>query len=371
MRVPFADLGLSGKAIEGEILAAVGQALGRGAFVGGPEVQAFEREFAAYCGARDAIAVRSGTDALAFALRAAGVGAGDEVITSPLSFFATAEAVSHVGATPVFVDVDPATALIDTARIADAVTRRTRAIVPVHLYGQPVRMEPVMALARARGVRVIEDACQAHGAEWRGRRAGSLGDLAAFSFYPSKNLGACGEGGAVTVGRGQSDDPDWAATIRLLRDHGQSQRYHHDLIGYNGRLDAIQCSILRIKLRHLDEANARRRKIALAYDHALAEVPGVRPIAQAESVLPVYHLYVVLVERRDAVRERLAAGGVETGLHYPVPIHLQAPYRALGYRAGDFPHAEWIAAHALSLPMFPEMTDEQVAYVVERLRRAL
>jgi dTDP-4-amino-4,6-dideoxygalactose transaminase len=366
MRVPFADLGLNGKPIESEVMAAVAKVLASGAYIGGPEVEAFEREFAAFCGAAEAVGVDSGTHALTFALLAAGVRPGDEVITSPMSFIATAEAITHAGGVPVFADVNPWTGLIDVSLAAEAITPRTKAIVPVHLYGQPAEMDPLLRLARNRGIAVVEDACQAHGAEYRGRRSGALGDIAAFSFYPSKNLGACGEGGAVTAG-----SPALARSVRLLRDHGQSERYHHETIGYNGRLDAIQAAILRVKLRFLDEWNSQRRKNALLYNQALGEIPGVLLPPHPLHVLPVYHLYVIQVEYRDRVRERLAARGIETGLHYPVPIHLQPAYRSLGYRAGNFPAAERLASRVLSLPLYPELTEAQIAYVAECLRESL
>lgn len=366
MRVPFADLGLKGKPCEPEVIAAVTNLLEAGSFIGGPEVDGFEGEFARFCGAREAVGVSSGTDALVFALLATGICPGDEVVTTPLSFVATAEAISHVGATPVFVDVDPATALMDVTAVEPVITRRTRAIIPVHLYGQPVEMDPLVALAKKRGVTIIEDACQAHGAEYRGRRVGSLGDFAAFSFYPSKNLGACGEGGAVTT-----DREDGAKQIRRLRDHGQSERYHHEVVGHNGRLDAVQAAILRIKLRWLDEWNARRRKQALLYDQALEKCSGVTLLRHPGHLLPVNHLYVIQVEDRERVRERLKADGIDTGLHYPIPIHLQPGYRSLGHKAGAFPEAEQIASHCLSLPLYPELTESQICYVADRLKAAL
>src|SRR5438445_1420436 len=258
MKVQFADVGIAGKPYETDVLAAAIRVLKSGNYIGGPEVDALEREFAEFCGAAEAVTVRTGTDALTFALRTAGVGLGDEVITVPLAFIATAEAISHVGATPVFVDVDPETALMDTRRVAAAITRRTRAIVPVHLWGQPVEMSPLMALGRDYGITVIEDACQAHGAEYRGRRAGNLGALAAFGFCPSKNLAACGDGGMVTA-----RDPGPLALVRRPRGHGQPAGDPHDVVGYSGRLDAVQAAILRVKLRALDGGNAQRRKLAL------------------------------------------------------------------------------------------------------------
>jgi len=366
MKVAFADVGIAGKPYETDVLSAAARVLKSGNYIGGPEVEALEREFAEFCGAAEAATVRTGTDALTFALRAAGVGLGDEVISVPMTFIATTEAISHVGATPVFVDVDAETGLMDTSRVAAMITRRTRAILPVHLWGQPAEMDTLMALGREHGLTVIEDACQAHGAEYRGRRTGNLGDLAAFSFYPSKNLGACGEGGMVTA-----RDPGALALVRRLRDHGQAARYQHDVIGYNGRLDALQAAILRVKLRALDAANAQRRKIALRYEEVLGDIPGVVLPRHPEHVLPVWHLYVIQVADRDRVRERLSAAGVETGLHYPTPVHLQRAYRYLGYQPGDFPISEQLTGTILSLPFHPELGEAQIAYVADCLRRAL
>ncbi len=366
MKVAFADVGIAGKPYEAEVLAAATRVLKSGNYIGGPEVEALEREFAEFCGAAEAVTVRTGTDALTFALRAAGVGLGDEVISVPLTFIATAEAISHVGATPVFVDVDAATGLMDTSRVAAAITRRTRAILPVHLWGQPAEMSTLMALGREHGLTVIEDACQAHGAEYRGRRTGNLGDLAAFSFYPSKNLGACGEGGMVTARH-----PGALALVRRLRDHGQAARHQHDVIGYNGRLDALQAAILRVKLRALDAANAQRRKLALRYEEALGDIPGIVLPRHPAHVLPVWHLYVIQVADRNRVRDRLSADGIETGLHYPTPVHLQRAYRYLGYQPGDFPISEQLAGTILSLPFHPDLGEAQIAYVADCLRRAL
>lgn len=364
--IRFADVGLAGKPYEQEVLDAAARVLRSGQYIGGPEVEAFEREFAAHCGAPYAVAVSSGTDALVFALRAAGVGPGDDVLTSPMTFIATAEAISHVGARPVFVDVEPDSGLMDVTRASLALTHRTRAIIPVHLYGRPAEMDALATLARDRGLTLIEDACQAHGAEYRGRRAGALAHLGAFSFYPSKNLGACGEGGLVTAAHESA-----ARAVARLRDHGQSRRYHHDVVGYNGRLDALQAAILRVKLRWLDEQNARRRDRARRYGEALAGIPGLTLPTAPAHVVPVHHLYVVQLPQRDRVRERLQAAGVETGLHYPVPVHLAPAYRHLGYGIGDFPVAERFADHLLSLPFHPELTDAEIDEVAERLREAL
>ena len=365
MKVQFTDVGIVGKPYETDVLAAAIHVLKSGNYIGGSEVEALEREFAEFCGAAEAVTVRTGTDALTFALRAAGVGLGDEVITVPLTFIATAEAISHAGATPVFVDVDPETGLMDTRRVAAAITRRTRAIVPVHLWGQPVDMNPLMALGRDYGITVIEDACQAHGAEYRGRRTGNLGDLAAFSFCPSKNLGGCGEGGMVTA-----RDPGALTLVRRLRDHGQSAHYQSDVVGYSGRLDTVQAAIIRVKLRALDAANAQRRKLALRYEDALGDIPGLVLPRHPAYVLPAWHLYVIQVPQRDRVREKLAAAGVETGLHYPTPVHLQRAYRFLGYQPGDFPVSEQLAENVLSLPFHPELGEAQIAYVADCLRRA-
>ncbi len=365
--IPLVDLKAQYRAIKPEIDEAVGRVLERGQFVLGPEVAAFEREFAAYCRAGYAIGVNTGTSALHLALLAAGIGPGDEVITVPFTFVATAAAVLYTGARPVFVDVDPATLTMDVAQIEAAITPRTRAILPVHLYGQPAEMDPILAIARRHGLVVIEDACQAHGAEYKGRRAGSIGDLGCFSFYPGKNLGAAGEGGAVTT-----SNAAYARTIRMLRDWGTEQKYHHQLKGYNYRLEELQAAILRVKLRHLEAWTEARRANAACYDDALAGLPLTR-LAATPHVRHVYHVYAVRTrgpEHRAALQQALAGREVHTGIHYPIPVHLQEAYADLGYRRGDFPVAEAAADEVLSLPMYAELSVEQIDEIAQALRAA-
>jgi len=366
MRVPFVDLRRQGAELFEEFDAAFRSVVERAAYTLGPEVAGFESAFAELCGCTRAVGVSSGTDALKLAYLAAGVGPGDEVVMPVNTFIATAEAVSHVGATPVFVDCLAGTANIDPSRIADACTDKTRAIVPVHLYGQPADMDPILALAADRGIAVIEDACQAHGATYRGRPAGSMGVAAAFSFYPGKNLGALGDGGAVTT-----NDPGIADRVALLRNHGQSDKYTHAVVGYCDRLHNLQAAFLSVKLPRLAEANASRRRAAERYDELLGAIAGVDPVGCRDDVEHVHHLYVVEVEDRDAVRSALDAAGIESGIHYPVPLHLTPAYRDLGYGVGDFPVAERMAGRILSLPMHPYLTDEQTAYVAETLATAL
>ena len=328
----------------------------------GAEVELFEREFADYCEADFAIGVDSGTSALELALRAIGVGPGDEVITAANTFIATALAIAHTGATVRLVDVRPDTATIDPDEIAAAVTQRTKAIVPVHLYGRVAEMDAILAIAAEQGLAVIEDACQAHGARYGGRRAGTLGTASAFSFYPAKNLGACGDAGAVVT-----NDPEVDDAVRLLRNYGQREKYRHEVIGFNCRLDTIQAAILRVKLRHLDAWNARRIESAAAYTDLLAHAQVVTP-AHAERAMHVWHLYVIESDARDALRDGLQEHGVDTGVHYPIPIHMQPACRSFGYSAGSFPVAERLAGRILSLPLFPELTRAQIEYVAERVR---
>ncbi len=357
MHVRFVDLQAQSAAIGPELQRAVSDVLARTDWILGAEIDQFEQEFAAYCETEYAIGVDSGTSALELALRAVGVGPGDEVITAANSFIATALAITHTGADVRLVDVCPGTATIDPDEIARAVTPRTKAIVPVHLYGRVAEMHTVLAIAARHGLAVIEDACQAHGARYNGRRAGSLGIAAAFSFYPAKNLGACGDAGAVVT-----NDPEIDRAVRLLRNYGQSEKYHHEIAGFNRRLDTIQAAILRAKLRHLDGWNASRVASAATYSELLrgSNVVPPSPVAQAEHV---WHLYVIESGERDLLREALSARGVETGVHYPVPIHLQAAYRSLGCPAGSFPVSERLAGRILSLPMFPEITRAQVEHV--------
>lgn len=363
--IPFLDLKTIHCELQAEIVAAWQRILEDGAFVGGPEVEGFEREFAAYVGARHCVGVSNGTDALLFALLALGLRPGDQVITASHTFIGTSEPIGHAGGKPVFVDVDAATGTLDPALVEAAITPRTRFLLPVHLYGQPADMGPLLDIARRHDLKLVEDACQAHGAEYRGRRAGSLGHAAGFSFYPGKNLGACGEGGAVTT-----DDAAVAARVRQLRDHGQVRKYHHEIEGYNGRLDALQAAALRIKLRHLDGWNEQRRRAAATYAELLVGSPFELP-TEAPGRKHVYHLYVVRHPERERVQAALTAAGIGTGLHYPVPLHLQPPYRSSSLPLGSLPRSEHWASAGLSLPMYPNIDQGQQARVAEALRRAV
>ena len=373
MTVPFVDLVALVRPSKAEYLAALERVLDSGGFVGGPAVAEFEAAFARHCGAPHAVAVRTGTDALMLALRALGVGPGDEVITAANSFFATAEAISHAGATPVLADVDDATLLLDAADAARRVTPRTRCIIPVHLFGQIADMAAIAEVAAAHRLAVLEDSAQAHGATRAGPggeawRAGAIADVAAFSFYPTKNLGALGEGGAITT-----RDAALAERVRGLRDHGQAGRHDHVAVGYNARLDALQCAWLSISLARLDAGNAARRRLAAHYRDRLAGLAGVRLVAEPAGSAPVYHLMVIRVDaaRRDAIRDRLAAAGIATAIHYPRPIHLQRAYAHLGQGPGSCPVAELAAAEMISLPMYPDLTIAQVDRVVDALAAAL
>jgi len=362
--VPLVDLQAQYRGIKQEINEAITRVLDRSRFILGPEVEAFEQEFASYCGTRYGIGVSSGSSALFLALLAAGVGPGDEVITTPHTFAATTEAISHAGATIRFVDVDPLTGNIDPAGLEAAVTPRTKAILPVHLYGQPADMEPISEVARRHDLIVIEDAAQAHGARYASRPVGSFGLAACFSFFPAKNLGAYGDAGMVVT-----NVQGIAEQVRLLRVHGQRSKYEHVVEGYGERLDELHAAVLRVKLRHLDEWNAARTRAAEFYREALSDLgfqlPSVHP-----AVSHVYHLYVVLLNGRDDFRRHLTARGIETGLHYPIPLHLQAAYQHLGHRPGDFPHAEAFAARGLSLPMYPELSNEQLRRVTNAMHEA-
>lgn len=361
--IPFLDLVAQHRALEDDLVAAFRRALQSAAFVGGHEVGAFESELAAFVGSPGAVAVNSGTDALRFAYMALGINPGDEVITVPNTFIATTEALTQAGATLRFVDVTEGTLTMDPAAVAAAIGPRTVGLVPVHLYGQPADMDPLLAIARQHGLWVVEDAAQAHGAAYRGRPAGSLGSLAAFSFYPGKNLGACGEGGAV-VGK----ESEHLNTVRRLREHGQSRKYYHEIEGYNGRLDAIQAAFLRVKLRHLPDWNSARRRVAEWYGEALADIPGIRLPVAAPYATHVWHLFVIEAERRDALKAGLDAQEIGTGLHYPLPLHLQNAYRHLGLGRGAYPVTERSAERILSLPMYPELTQSQVGQVADAIR---
>ncbi|MGB2928748.1 MAG: DegT/DnrJ/EryC1/StrS family aminotransferase [Desulfobacterales bacterium] len=363
MNVPFLNLKIQYKQIKHEVMPMITEAMANGSFVGGEQVSCFEAEFAEYCNSGYCVGVNSGTDALRFALLTMGVGRGDEVITVPNTFIATTEAISQVGAEPVFVDVYPDTCNMDISKIEDKITENTKAVIPVHLYGQPADMDPILEIAQKNDIAVIEDACQAHGAAYRNRKIGSMGVIGCFSFYPGKNLGAFGEGGAIIT-----QDEGIAQKIRMIRDHGQRKKYFHDLEGYNGRLDAIQAGVLRIKLKRLNQWNRARRKNAAYYNELLSEISSVTLLTEAEFADSVYHLYVILVNDRDELQKFLDSKGIATGLHYPLPLHLQKAYGRLGYKKGAFPVTENIADRLLSLPMFPELKPEQIEYVVKSIK---
>ena len=363
MKVPFLDLKVQYDALREELQIAMQEVLDRTAFAGGPFVEKFEEDFAAFCGTRHAVGVGSGTEAIWLALLALGVGQGDEVITVPMTFMATAEAITFAGGKPIFVDIEASSYTMDPGRLEQAITPRTRAVIPVHLYGQMAEMDAILAIAAKHGLPVIEDACQAHGAEYKGRKAGSLGAAGCFSFYPGKNLGAYGEAGAVVT-----NDGDLAKKLRVLRDHGQPRKYTHSVVGWNARMDGLQGAILRTKLKYLDAGNELRRAHAKAYTEQLSGVSGIVCPEEAPYAKHVYHVYAVRTQRRGDVMEALTAKGIGCGIHYPIPIHLQEAYQGLGLSAGDFPVSEECAAEELSLPMFPELTTEQIRYVADALR---
>ena len=356
--IPFLDLKAQYATIKDEVDAAVLRVLGSSTYVLGPDVEAFEAEFAAKHGTKYGVAVNTGTSALHLALLAAGIGPGDEVITVSMTFIATVAAIVYSGATPVLVDVDPVTCTMDAAQIESRITPRTRAIMPVHLYGQPADMDQIMEIAARHDLLVIEDAAQAHAAEYKGRRAGGIGHIAGFSFYPGKNLGAYGEGGIATT-----NDERYAHKMRLLRDWGQERKYHHDFHAFNYRMDAIQGAILRVKLRRLEEWTEARRAHARRYGELLGN--AVPKATEATGRRHVYHIYGVYHEKRAELQGTLQSQGIHTGIHYPIPVHLQRAYANYGYSEGDLPVTERIARQQLSLPMFPELTDEQIARVSE------
>lgn len=360
--IPFVDLKAQYLSIKEEIDAAVIDLLGSTQFVLGKEVVAFEELFAAYTQTSHVMGVNSGTSALHLALLAAGVGRGDEVITTPFTFIATVSAIDYTGATPVFVDIDPASFTIDPTKIEAAITPRTKAILPVHLYGQMADMDPIMEIARRHGLMVIEDAAQAHGAEYKGRRAGSIGDLGCFSFYPGKNLGAYGEGGAVTT-----NNPELARTVRMLRDWGAERKYYHDLKGFNYRLEGIQGAVLKVKMKYIEAWTEARRAVAARYDAQLAGTGICTPAALPER-RHVYHVYALRDARREALQSFLHDRGVSTGIHYPIPVHLQKAFAELGHKEGDFPHSEAAANEVLSIPMYPELPVEQQDVVIAALK---
>ena len=405
MHIPFLDLITPHKDLEEELVSVFRDCLQKASFVGGSQVETFEKEFADFCGTKYCVAVNSGTDALRFSLLAAGIGPGDEVITVPNTFIATTEAISQTGASIAFVDIDEQTYNMDPNKLEDylknrkelgvrskglnhatfslgstaapdhgSTGKRPKAILPVHLYGQCADMDAILDIANRYGLIVIEDACQAHGAtyysckEGKWKKAGSMGLAGAFSFYPGKNLGACGEGGAVTT-----DDPEIARKVSMLRDHGQAKKYYHDFEGYNGRLDAIQCGILKIKLKHLEEWNEKRRHNAFLYTHHLTlntqhlTLNNVIPPYEPTWAKAVYHLYIVRAQRRDELQKYLLENGVHTGLHYPIPLHLQSAYTDYGFEKNMFPVTEKVAREILSLPMFPNLTPEEINYIIDKI----
>jgi dTDP-4-amino-4,6-dideoxygalactose transaminase len=374
--IPPLDLTQQFQTISAEVNEAVLAVLASGQYINGPRVQQFEQAFAEYIGTSEAIACNSGTDALYLALRAYDIGAGDEVITTPFTFIASAETISQAQATPVFVDIDPATFNLDLEQVEAAITPRTKAIIPVHLFGQPVDMTRLMAIAQAHRLIVIEDSAQAAGAEWNGQRVGSIGHVGCFSFFPTKNLGACGDGGAVTT-----SDPAIAARIRALREHGSRTRYYHDEIGLTSRLDAVQAAILQVKLRYLETWNGQRRAIAARYTELLRPIPGVIPPLPVPGGKSVWHQYTIRLspqpadtvggEYRDRIRQAMQQQGVSSMIYYPLPLHLQKVYEPLGYGSGSFPVTEQLCHEVLSLPMFPELTLDQQERVVYALKDSL
>jgi dTDP-4-amino-4,6-dideoxygalactose transaminase len=357
MSVPFVDLHAQYAAIESEVNVAMKTVLERGDFILGKALEQFESDFAKFIGTEFAIGVDSGMSALMLALRGLKIGPGDEVITSANTFIATALTISGVGATPVLVDVDPETYTLDLEKLERAITPKTKAIMPVHLFGHPEDMDSIMEMAKRHNLFVIEDACQSHGATYKGKTTGTFGDAAAYSFYPAKNLGAYGDGGAIVT-----SNPELRESIQLLRNYGQTAKYHHAVQGYNNRLDTLQAAVLGVKLQYLAEWNAARRSHADLYGHLLRG-SGVELPPQMPEVEPVWHLYAIRTDHRDALRDFLAERGISTGIHYPIPIHMQPAYQELGYQQGDFPVAERDALRMLSLPMYAELTDEQIEYV--------
>ncbi len=363
MKVPFLDLKAQYTTIKEEIADALQQVLDSAAFAGGPFVEKFEKDFASFCQCEFAVCVGNGTDALWMALLSLEIGPGDEVITTTNTFIATAEAISLCGAKPVFVDVDEQTYNMNPDILEDAITPRTKAIIPVHLFGQMADMDSIIEIARSRGLFVIEDACQAHGAEYKGRRAGSIGDAGCFSFYPGKNLGAYGEAGAIVTNKA-----DLANKMRMFRDHGQRKKYYHSIIGWNARMDGIQAAVLSVKLRYLAAWNKARRQNARLYNDLLADVDDIITPMEADYAKHIYHIYAIRTKNRDALINALAEKGISCGIHYPVPLHLQDAYKFMGYEKGSFPVSEVCADEFVSLPMFAELTKEQIKRVSDEIR---
>lgn len=364
--IPVVDLKAQYLEIKEELESAVGETLAQGRFILGPQVDKLEKAIASYCGGAFAVGVASGTDALQLALLALGIGPGDEVITTPFTFIATAEAISHTGATPVFVDIDPLTYNLDVEQIESKISPRTRAILPVHLYGQPADMDPILAVAGRHKLAVIEDCAQAIGAEYKGRRVGALGDAGCFSFFPSKNLGGAGDGGMIVI-----NDERLADRLKRLRAHGSSRKYFHEEIGYNSRLDEIQAAIIGVKLRYLDRWTEARRSRAVMYEDALSAVPAIGRPSVAPDRTHVWHQYTVRAGDRDELKKRLAAEGIDSAVHYPIPIHLQPAYAHLALGAGAYPRSELAANEVLSLPIYPQLADLQITNICDRIAGAL
>lgn len=362
LQVPFVDLKAQYTTIAVEIEEAIAQVLENTDFILGGAVEQFEHDFAYFCQAKYAVGVDSGTSALEMAMLTYGIGPGDEVITAANTFIATVLAISYLGATPILVDIDPQTYNMDVSLVEKAITKRTKAIIPVHLYGQPVDLDPILKIASKHGLFVIEDACQAHGARYKGKRVGSLGDAAAFSFYPGKNLGGYGDGGMVVT-----NNEEAAEKLRMLRNYGQKEKYHHEMKGFNRRLDTIQAAILQVKLKYLDDWNTARRRHAQQYNRLFEDTDVECPL-EAGNVQSIYHLYVIQVTDRDRLKAHLQKQGISSGIHYPIPIHLQPAYRNLGYGLGEFPITERAAGRILSLPMYAELTSTMVEYVVEAIK---
>jgi len=362
MKVPYMDIPAQYRTISADIDAAIKKVLESGAFILGPELEALEKEFASFCGGQHAVGVNSGTSALHLALLAAGIQPGDEVVTVPMTFVATVAAIEYAHAIPRFVDIDPLHQTMDPSKLNAAITKKTKAILPVHLHGQSCDMTPILTIAEKHGPTVIEDTAQAHAASYHGKTLGTLGRMGCFSFYPGKNLGAYGEGGMVLCANKTDADQ-----IKLLRNWGSSRRYHHEQRGFNYRLDGIQSAILRVKLKHLETWTQRRREIAALYSQNLKNAPLGLP-AELPNSRHVYHVYAVRVKNRDQVAQMLSERGIQNNAHYPIPVHLQNGYRDLGYKAGDFPESEKMANETLSLPIYPEMTNEQIQYVCEQLK---
>ena len=366
MKVPFFDLKEQTRRLKPDFMHAVEAVLEQTAFAGGPFVREFEQAFAAYCGAEHAVGVGNGTDALWLALLGLGIGPGDEVITAANTFVATVEAIHFAGAKPVLIDIEEESYNMDPAQLEEAITPRTRAILPVHLYGQMANLAPILQIAADHKVPVVEDASQAHGAADGEHRAGCAGVAGCFSFYPGKNLGACGEAGAVIC-----HDPELAERMRMFREHGQKAKYHHEIVGWNARMDGIQAALLSVKLRHIEAWTQRRREIATLYRSLLADLEGVLLPGERVGAQHVYHLYVIQTVERDRFREELEAHGVGTGIHYPIPIHQLPAFQYLGYAEGSFPVTERVCSRIVSLPMFPELSDDDVAYVCDQARAVL